>query len=292
VNDILRTVDGRPTLRMERVLAHPPELVWRALIDPAELSQWFPATVKMDLAVGATISFDMGDGIPMSGRIIELDPPRVLAFSWNTDVLRFELLPHESGCRLVFTHTFDDRYGAASFASGWHMCLDAMQLLLAGKPLEESPPSAELHDRYVRQFGLDAGVVESTDDGWMVRFERQLTRPTAEVWSLLSDGTPPGSAEVVAGGKVPDGFVAHHVRAQEISAARVGEYLEYSWLPADPDARDALGTVRWTFTTGTGHGARLIVTQSGPDDQFNELAAALDGWRLHIDRLAAQLRHQ
>ena len=35
MNATLDTVDGRPVLRMERRLAHPPEKVWRAIHEPA-----------------------------------------------------------------------------------------------------------------------------------------------------------------------------------------------------------------------------------------------------------------
>ncbi len=48
----LRTEGGRNILRIQRRLAHPPEKVWRALTDPADLVQWFPAEVRLDLRPG------------------------------------------------------------------------------------------------------------------------------------------------------------------------------------------------------------------------------------------------
>jgi uncharacterized protein YndB with AHSA1/START domain len=123
VKDTLKTVDGRPVLRIERRLAHPVERVWRAIIEPAQLSQWYPFTVtEMDLRVGGRILFDDGEGMTMEATIVELDAQRVFAFSEHAppemtresdDLVHIELRPDGDGCLLIFTHTFDDRPAAA-----------------------------------------------------------------------------------------------------------------------------------------------------------------------------------
>ncbi|MEQ7009571.1 SRPBCC family protein [Actinopolymorpha sp. B17G11] len=302
MNETLLTVDGRPMLRIERRLGHPPEKVWRAVTEPAELSQWFPATVEMELELGAKVSFDMGDegGPSVDGTIVELDRPRVFAFTWVDDLLRWELRPHDDGCLLVFTHTFDDRFGAASFASGWRQCLDALELLLAGQPIHHVRPSAELHDSLVTAFGLDEGTVEATPGGWRVRFERQVTQPAESVWKLLvSDGAD----ALAVGGAVPGEFTVAGFRPGAVTAVERQTVLEYSWYfdgddaPADTTGPSGAagpsgvaGTVRWELTTGTGHGARLILSQTGPEDLVTERSRALAAWRSRIDELAAQLR--
>jgi hypothetical protein len=48
--------------------------------------------------------------------------------------------------------TFDTRDDAAKFAAGWHLCLDVLESLLAGKPVDSS------HDRWT---GLNEGYVKS-----------------------------------------------------------------------------------------------------------------------------------
>src|ERR671928_239526 len=47
--------------------------------------------------------------------------------------LRWGLRPDGDGCLLTLTHTFDDRYGASSFASGWTGCFDILDLRLDGE---------------------------------------------------------------------------------------------------------------------------------------------------------------
>jgi uncharacterized protein YndB with AHSA1/START domain len=236
-NETLRTIEGRSVLRMERPLRHPAEKVWRALTDPDELVHWFPATVRLPPRIGGDISYWM-DGEPAGdGKVLEFDPPRVLAITWSGEVLRWELLPTDDGCLLVLSHTFDDHFGAASFGSGWTLCLEALGLRLLGRSADVEPDTGRLHDRFVEQLGLNRGTAEQTPDGWLIRFERQLTRPAETVRPKLA------------------------------------AYEELD------------DTVHWKLTTGTGHGARLILTQTVLDDPDKALAL----WRDRLDELAAEL---
>ncbi|MGH8869139.1 MAG: SRPBCC family protein [Actinomycetes bacterium] len=295
MNATLRTVDGRHELRLERTLAHPPEKVWRALTERDHLSVWFPFDVDMQPEVGGGIRFiDPGGGPDTTGEVTEYAPPSVLAFSWGDNLLRFALEPDGSGSRLVFTHTQDDRAGTASFASGWHVCFDAMERVLDEKPVEMPRPSDALHERYLAEFGLAEGTAEATPEGWRVRFERQLTRPAETVWATLqaapdaatsghrtNGDTPPPAV----GDPVPPGFTDTTVGAGPVRAVEAPRLLEYDW---QHDGRPA-GRVRWELGAGTGHGARLVLTQTGPDDLAEARALALTAWREHVERLVDRL---
>lgn len=273
----LRTEDGRAALRIERPLAYPPEKVWRALTEPSHLNQWFPFAVEPELAVGGTIRFvDKAGGPPTSGVITELESPKVIAYSWGDDHLRWELLPAEDGCTLVLTHTVADTYGSASFATGWHACIDALEQVLAGRAVEVSVDMDAGHERFVIDLGLDRGVVMETEDGWRVRYERQLVRPAEVGWRTLVAGEDP-----VIGGQVPAGFVPEGLAAGAVTAVTPGRVVEYEWLG---DGRGG-GRVRWEFTRGTGHGARLVVTQSGAGGGVGPC----EGWREHVERFASGL---
>src|SRR4051812_32529323 len=85
-------IDGRPALRFERRLAHPIETVWHAVTDPAELEHWFPASVTVDLRVGAAMRFEFTeyeDIPPSTGLVTEYEPPRLFAFDWSGTTLGF-----------------------------------------------------------------------------------------------------------------------------------------------------------------------------------------------------------
>jgi uncharacterized protein YndB with AHSA1/START domain len=152
------TPDGRPALRFERVYPHPPAAVWAAVTDPDELAHWFPAVVEVDLREGGAITFVFADPdlAPGSGRVLEVEPQRTFAFTWNDDELRFELAPHDAGTRLVFTHFVDAADRAARDLAGWHVCLDRMgERLDGGSPQAPSDAPTEewsaLYEEYARR---------------------------------------------------------------------------------------------------------------------------------------------
>jgi uncharacterized protein YndB with AHSA1/START domain len=60
-----------------------PEAVWEALTDPRELAAWFGAAGTIDPRVGGAVRFRWPDGSERRGLVIELDPPRRLAFRWR-----------------------------------------------------------------------------------------------------------------------------------------------------------------------------------------------------------------
>ena len=118
--------DGRYVLRFERHIGHPPERVWRALTEPGQLRQWFPTDIEGERKPGAKIRFVFRAGAPraedmpgllehdpedLDGEFTEFDPPRLLAYTWGEEDLRWELEPAVDGCRLIFTHTFTERSG-------------------------------------------------------------------------------------------------------------------------------------------------------------------------------------
>ena len=299
--DTLRTEHGQSVLRFQRRLAHPADKVWSAITQPAHLAHWFPSEVEVDLRIGGKLRFvfAQGEGPTMDGEILELEPPRVLAYSWGDSVLRFELLPEPDGCTLVFTHTFADRPAAASFAAGWTICLDQLEALLDGSPGQAvSPPWQELHEGYVERFGLLEGSLEREAGGWTLRFERQLTKPAAEVWAAMlaggdgrstGDGGDGGDGLDAAGPKVgdpaPAGLTNQFVLAGPITAVEPPRLLEYAWRSGDRDG----GRVRWSLSDGQG-GARLVLTQSFPAALTDRRATLLAAWHVWIELLAERLR--
>ncbi|PBC86635.1 MULTISPECIES: SRPBCC family protein [unclassified Streptomyces] len=268
--------DGRNALRMERRLAHPPAKVWSAITDPAHLGQWFPSEVTVELRPGGAMTFSMPGvtGIAMTGTVTDAEEPRLFAFTWGEDHLRWEITPDGDGSLLTFVHTFGDRFGGASFASGWHLCLTALSQLLDGAPTAGPRDTGELHEAYVEQFDLGQGAVEDTPDGPRIRFERQLVRPAEAVWAALTSGDVP-----VEGAPAPAGFTSREAPAGPVTEVRAPSVLAYR--------RDPEGTVRWELGRGTGHGARLVLVQTGPPGA--DADAALQAWHDRIEHLAARL---
>jgi uncharacterized protein YndB with AHSA1/START domain len=163
------TIENQPTLNFERRLSHPVQAVWTAITDPEELAQWFPSRVEADLEVGGRMTFTFEDyTLPdgsntMPGEVTELDPPRVFAFRWGEDQLRFELEPVDGdrGCVLRFTVLLGTLEKASRDGAGWHVCLDRLAALLGGATGSAVTGAGgewrALYDEYQRR-GVPAGA--------------------------------------------------------------------------------------------------------------------------------------
>jgi uncharacterized protein YndB with AHSA1/START domain len=127
----LLTEGARPAVRLERRLPDPPAIVWRALTEREQLRSWFPSDVIVeggDWVVGALVKFPFPPDVidmTLTGKVLEVDEPNLLAFTWGEETLRFELSPQRSGTRLVLIDELPAS-AAARNAAGWDTCLDRL----------------------------------------------------------------------------------------------------------------------------------------------------------------------
>jgi uncharacterized protein YndB with AHSA1/START domain len=284
----LSTFDGRPVLRFERRLRHAPAKVWRAITDPAELAHWFPTAVEAELRPGAPMRFTFPEDAPVSGvwegEVLEVDPPRVYMFRWNQDVLRFELIPDGEGCRLVFTQTIGGgrvgRLGAGRTAAGWDACLDSLTARLAGETAAPVEDWLARMERYIAEFGLDEGEIRLLDNGFELRFARDLVwTPVQAVWTVLVEDS---ALET----EPPVRATNEHVPAGRLTRVEAPRVLEYEWLHEGTPA----GRVRWTVESDPKLGVRVELTQSVPAELAGLRATALAAWHVHLELFFAAVQ--
>jgi uncharacterized protein YndB with AHSA1/START domain len=281
----LDTVGGKAVLRFERRLAHAPEKVWQAITDPAELKHWFPAEVAYDgTAPGTELRFDLA-GQDTTGEIIEYDPPKVFAYRWQDDVLRFELVADGDGCRLLFSHTIDESGGgvlaAGRNAAGWDTCLDGLSARLDGREYHAPDDMFARMEAYLRRFGLSQGQITDTGRGRVLRFARDLVwRPAERIWATLTGGEQP---EV--GAVPPRAATIGAIEAGPVTEVKPHHVLEYEWLH-DGQTR---GRVRWEITVDPKAGHRIVLTHELPAGLTELEATALAAWQRHLEELFAAL---
>jgi len=151
--------DGeRWTLILVRELRHPPETVWQALIDPAQLREWAPFDADGSMGTtGATVHLTwVGTAQVTEARVTRADAPKVLEYG----DMRWELEPLDGGTRLTLWHSIDRRFVSWG-AAGWHISFDVLDRLLAGEPIGRMAGPAAMHlegwqrltAEYARQFG-------------------------------------------------------------------------------------------------------------------------------------------
>ncbi|WYJ77771.1 hypothetical protein DOK78_002409 [Enterococcus sp. DIV2402] len=152
----LHELNGRYVIRFEHFFSDKPEAIFQFVTNSNYFSQWYPfATGEMDLRIGGKISFDDGEGSQYTATITALEESYLLAFSEMDDLIRIELLEEDKGCRMVFTHTFDDVAWTVQTAIGWHNCLEVFVQLVHGQPITWPDDSSKLRKIYSEAFNRE-----------------------------------------------------------------------------------------------------------------------------------------
>ena len=274
--DRFLTIDGRPTVRVEREFPHPIETVWRAVTRPEHLGQWFPSPVEVDLRPGGKMRFSgFEGGSGAAGTIEVVDAPRRLTFTWGADRLTFELASTGAGTAFTLIHTFDDRFGAASFATGWDLCLAGLRSVLAGEPLPPPDRGIVRHEELVHEFGLDRPEVTDSDGRWTVSVERQLTCPAEVAWDLWfgKDRDTGEQRTAPAVGEPLTPYMAPEVVVGTMTEVHLHRVLAFDVAPTGGPGEH----VRVELGDGTGQGVRLTLTVTGTDPSERDAAAELWG---------------
>lgn len=128
-------------LRYQRHLVQPPAAVWAALTESDQLRHWLPCDIIGERRAGAQIRLPFwpaqmeaysipDDQSSLSGEIRVWDPPRTFEWTWDVDVLRWEMASDGEGTMLTFTtwlgQSEGPEYPTAQVAAGWHICLNEL----------------------------------------------------------------------------------------------------------------------------------------------------------------------
>ena len=141
--------DGRLRVQFERHVNHDRARVWRALTESEHLRSWMPCDIVGERRAGARIELPFWpdhvekyglDAAPLHGEIRVWDPPSVFEWTWETDVLRWELTPERGGTHLRFTHRdLPSAEATASHAHGWEHYLGRLMAAASGSDPGRDP---------------------------------------------------------------------------------------------------------------------------------------------------------
>jgi outer membrane protein OmpA-like peptidoglycan-associated protein/uncharacterized protein YndB with AHSA1/START domain len=147
----------RRTLRLVRHFSHPPQQVWEALTDAAQVTVWFLPCTLLEPRAGGRYAFE-SDGKSWSGVIGDFEPPHLIDFGgW----LRFELSEAAGGCRLVLTLKRTRAGWSPMTLAGFHGWLGRLQRHVDGIAPEQADDWASNHFSW---------------DGLFLAYERLLRR--------------------------------------------------------------------------------------------------------------------
>lgn len=140
---------GSDTIVSEIQIAAPPDRVFQALVDPAEVVKWWGqigiyrcTSFEADLRIGGKWrsggTGSDGRSFDVHGEILELDRPRLLAYSWVSSwtgdaktTVRWELQANSQGTLVTIRHSgFAAHPELAQSYRGWPRMLGWLQALL------------------------------------------------------------------------------------------------------------------------------------------------------------------
>lgn len=128
----------------------PPEDVFPFLVEPTRMVRWLGVAVEIDPVPGGAIRIDVNGRDVVAGEIVELDPPRRLAFTWGWErpgsavppgstTVSIELEPDGDGTRLRLRHTGLPPEVADDHAAGWRHYLARLGVAAAGGDPDPDP---------------------------------------------------------------------------------------------------------------------------------------------------------
>jgi uncharacterized protein YndB with AHSA1/START domain len=158
MSNLYGTITAPATLTVQRLLPGPIERVWSYLTESDLRRKWL-ASGDMELKVGATFELvwrndeltdppgkrpdGFGPEHRLQSRILEVDPPHVLAYTFGTaGEVKYTLERKGKDVLLTLVHKrVPDRSVLLSVSAGWHAHLDVLAAVLDGtepKPFWDS----------------------------------------------------------------------------------------------------------------------------------------------------------
>lgn len=136
------TTSERLEVRRELAIAARPETVWGFLVDPGKQMRWMGVSVELDPRPGGVVRIEVTPGNVVRGEVVEIDPPRRLAYTWGWEqgsdeallvppgstTVVFELEPDGEGTLLRFAHRdLPTSDSVARHTHGWEHYLPRLQ---------------------------------------------------------------------------------------------------------------------------------------------------------------------
>lgn len=114
------------SIEVDQLLSHPPERVWRALVEPELQAGWMSMGPDFAPVVGHRFAIPMGEWGTTQCQVLEVVEPERLVISWVNDPLvttiTWRLVPEGTGTRLFLEHsgfTGDQSMAVEGMGEGW-----------------------------------------------------------------------------------------------------------------------------------------------------------------------------
>lgn len=280
------------TIVCEIDIAAPPERVFQALTDPTQAKQWGnnPAGVfkiyEMDARLGGKWRFVFVEtsGKPNKygvaeydhwGEIIQIDPPRLLVYTWITNfhddpkrktTVRWDLTPIPAGTRLKVTHSglAQEPKASEDYSQGWPGVLQAVKThtekskspVFTSVTPDQDAVVSETHIAAPPERVFEALIDPKQVMQWWSSEQCPIETFTFEArrgghWTYDTSNT-----------KINVGGINKFHCEGEVVEYDPPRALAYTWIANWHDDRSQKTMVRWELRK-TGSGTQLKMTHSG-----------------------------
>lgn len=112
------------TITVDQFIPRPPEVVWTAITDPAQLARWW-APGDIAAVVGHEFTLEMPGWGAVPCAVLEVDEPRRFVYTFADWTLTWTLVAEGRGTRLLLEHAgfdLDDprhRFAFDNMGPGW-----------------------------------------------------------------------------------------------------------------------------------------------------------------------------
>ncbi len=141
-------------MQLEQQFEFLPGVLWKHLTDAEKLKYWFPCTIELTPRANTEVTFSGPDQRPAKGKVLEAQKPSLLAYTWDREVLRWEIARDGDGSVLRLTVTVAETHQVSSTAAGWHLTLMGLDDLLHHRDLGQNPA---LWQQYLQRYREELG---------------------------------------------------------------------------------------------------------------------------------------
>lgn len=121
----------------------PPDIVFPYFTDPVRYTEWMGSSATLEPTPGGMYRVSMRDGVEVVGEFLEVDPPRLVVFTWGWSLdpvvapgstrVVVTLNAEGSGTRVLLRHhNLPDDAQRAHHRGGWEMYLNRLGLRAGG----------------------------------------------------------------------------------------------------------------------------------------------------------------
>jgi uncharacterized protein YndB with AHSA1/START domain len=288
-------------IRKTIVIDAPPQVVFKALTDEKQLTEWFPNQAILQARVGGAMEFrfQREDGSvdhKVVGKILEIVPGKKLSFSWkNTSdpdfpdtVVTWTLEPAGSKTKVTLVHTgFEKGRWLDLHDGGWSYFIGRLAEYSAKGRVESRQMFKELGKEIRKTVMIDApasAVFRALVD------EKELVQWFPNQGAIM---------EARAGGKMefrflrPDGE-KHTFRGKVLEIVS-NKKLSYSWSPAIAHTYSEDEVITWTLDpTGDGR-TRVTMVHTGLKESKEDVEKGFSyeaGWTHFLNQLVEHYKNK